>query len=48
MRWITFHTDKNGKRYATYFYRGRNFRMSVAVAEAEIAQGIATEEPEVN
>ena len=45
--WITFHTNKNGKRYATKFYRGRNFHMPLAEAELMIALGTGTEEPEV-
>ena len=47
MKFVTFHTDKNGRRYATRFYRGRNFRIALAEAEAMIALGTATEEPEV-
>lgn len=42
--WITFHSDKNGKRFATYAYRGRNFRMKLAEAEMMIALGTGTEE----
>lgn len=45
--WITFHNDKNGKRFATYASRGRNLRMKLADAELMIANGTATEEPEV-
>lgn len=45
--WITFHTDKNGKRYATSFSRGRNWRMKVSEAELMIALGTGIEEAEV-
>lgn len=46
-RYITFHTDKNGRRYATEFFRGRNFRIAMAEAEAMIALGTGVEEAEI-
>ena len=46
-RWITFHIDKNGFRYATQFSGTRNIRIALADAEFAIASGTGTEEPEV-
>ena len=46
-RWITFHTDKNGRPYATYFSYGRNFRTELAEAKFMVASGEWTEEAEV-
>ncbi len=46
-KYITFHADKNGKRYATEFFRGRNFRIAIADAELLIATGAAIEEAEI-
>jgi hypothetical protein len=46
-KYITFHNDKNGRRYATEFFRGRNFRIALAEAEALIALGVAIEEAEI-
>jgi hypothetical protein len=43
---ITFHTNKKGVRYATYFNRG-NFRMKLADAKMMIANGTGIEEAEV-
>lgn len=41
---ITFRTDKNGKRFATEFFQGRNWRIAVAEAELLLATGRAIEE----
>ncbi len=46
-RWITFHTDKNGRAYATYFFQGRNFRTELAPAQLMVATGEWAEEAEV-
>ena len=46
-RWITFHTDKAGREYATYFSYGRNFRTNIAEARMMVAIITWTEEPEV-
>jgi len=46
-RWITFHTDKNGRAYATYHSYGRNFRTALAEAQMMVAAGTWTEEAEV-
>ena len=45
--WITFHVDKNGRRYATQFFNGRNFRIAMADAELYIATGRGVEEAEI-
>jgi hypothetical protein len=45
---LTFHTAKHGRRYATYFgQHGRNFRLAIAEAEFMIATGTGIEEPPV-
>ena len=46
-RWITFHTDKAGRAYATYFSYGRNFRTALAEAQMMVALGTWTEEAKV-
>ena len=48
LTYITFHTNKKGVRYATYFgQEGRNFRLSIIEAEFMIATGTGIEEAEV-
>lgn len=44
IKFVTFRTDKNGRRFATEFFRGRNFRIGVEEAEGLIALGLAVEE----
>ncbi|WP_171024170.1 hypothetical protein [Microbacterium sp. 5K110] len=44
IKFVTFRTDKNGRRFATEYFRGRNFRIGVEEAEGLIALGLAVEE----
>lgn len=44
IKFVTFRTDKNGRRFATEYFRGRNFRIGVKEAEGLIVLGLAVEE----